>query len=77
VLPLCGSELNAPPLWRVAALRVSSIRCASNARQRKGRYSVRRLIEKYERNANLMKWREQLNGDCPKRDAPKCMIAVT
>jgi putative effector of murein hydrolase LrgA (UPF0299 family) len=38
---------------------------------RKGRYSVRRLIEKYGRNANMMKWKEQLNGDCPKRDAPQ------
>ena len=35
----------------------------------KGRYSVRRLIEKYGRRANLMKWKEQLNGDRPKRDA--------
>jgi hypothetical protein len=45
-------------------LRVECRKCA-----RKGRYSVRRLIEKYGRNGNLMKWREQLNGDCPKRDA--------
>ena len=36
---------------------------------RKGRYSVRKLIEKYGRKANTMKWKEQLNGDCPKRDA--------
>jgi hypothetical protein len=36
---------------------------------RKGRCSVRRLIEKYGRKANMMKWREQLNGDCPRRDA--------
>jgi len=36
---------------------------------RKGRYSVRKLIEKYGRKANMMKWKEQLNGDCPKRDA--------
>jgi len=36
---------------------------------RKGRYSVRKLIEKYGRRANMMKWKEQLNGDCPKRDA--------
>ena len=35
----------------------------------KGRYSVRKLIEKYGRKANMMKWREQLNGDCPRRDA--------
>jgi hypothetical protein len=35
---------------------------------RKGRYSVTKLIEEYGRKANMMKWREQLNGDCPKRD---------
>jgi hypothetical protein len=40
-------------------LRVACTKCA-----RKGRYSVRRLIEKYGRKANMMKWREQLNGDC-------------
>jgi len=28
-----------------------------------------KLIEKYGRRANMMKWKEQLNGDCPKRDA--------
>jgi hypothetical protein len=47
-------------------LRVECGRC-----QRKGRYSVRRLIEKYGRNANMMKWTEQLNDDCPERDAPQ------
>ena len=31
--------------------------------------TVRRLIEKYGRKANMMKWKEQLNGDCPRRDA--------
>jgi hypothetical protein len=36
---------------------------------RKGRYSVPRLIEKYGRKTNMMKWKEQLKGDCPKRDA--------
>jgi hypothetical protein len=45
-------------------LRVECTKCA-----RKGRYSVRRLIEKYGRKANMMKWKEQLNGDCPRRDA--------
>jgi hypothetical protein len=34
----------------------------------RGRYSVTKLVEKYGRKGNLMKWREQLNGDCPKRD---------
>jgi len=45
---------------KLDVLRVECARC-----QRKGRYSVRRLIEKYGRNANMMKWKEQLNGDCP------------
>ena len=36
---------------------------------RKGRYSFARLIEKYGRRANMMKWKEQFYGDCPKRDA--------
>ena len=45
-------------------LRVECTRCG-----RKGRYSARKLIEKYGRKGNMMKWREQLNGDCPRRDA--------
>ncbi len=49
---------------KLDALRVECTKCA-----RKGRYSVRRLIEKYGRKANMMKWKEQLNGDCPRRDA--------
>ena len=35
----------------------------------KGLYLVRKLIEKHGRKGNLMVWKEQLNGDCPKRDA--------
>jgi hypothetical protein len=35
----------------------------------KGRYHVHKLIEKYGRKANMIKWKEQLNGDCQKRDA--------
>jgi len=46
---------------KLDVLRVECGRC-----QRKGRHSVRRLIEKYGRNANMMKWKEQLNGHCPK-----------
>ena len=45
-------------------LRVECPKCS-----RKGSYSVRKLIEKYGRKANMMKWKEQLNGGCPKRDA--------
>ena len=51
---------------KLDVLRVECARC-----QRKGRYSVRTLIEKYGRNANMMKWKEQLNGDCPNQNAPQ------
>ena len=43
---------------------------------RKGRYRVAKLIEKYGRKGNMMKWKEQLNGDCPKRDS-RCTSAAT
>jgi hypothetical protein len=33
------------------------------------RAAVHKLIEKEGRQSNMMKWREMLNGDCPKRDA--------
>ena len=49
---------------KLDVLRVECTKCA-----RKGHYSVRRLIEKYGRKANMMKWKEQLNSDCPRRDA--------
>jgi transposase-like protein len=42
---------------KLDVFRVECTKCA-----RKGRYSVRRLIEKYGRKANLMKWKEQLKG---------------
>ena len=45
-------------------LRVECMRC-----ERKGRFSVAGLIEKYGRDGHMMKWREQLSGDCPKWDA--------
>jgi hypothetical protein len=40
---------------KLDVLRVECTKCA-----RRGRYSVRKLIEKYGRRANMMKWREQL-----------------
>jgi hypothetical protein len=49
---------------KLDVLRVECTKCA-----RKSRYQVHKLIEKYGRKANMMKWREQLNGDCPKREA--------
>ena len=48
---------------KLDVLRVECTKCL-----RKGRYSVPRLIEKSGRKANMMKWKEQLSGDCPKRD---------
>ena len=43
---------------KLDVLRVECTKCT-----RKGRYSVSRLIEKHGRKANMMKWKEQLNGD--------------
>jgi hypothetical protein len=47
-------------------LRVECTRC-----QRKGRYHVHKLIERYGRKGDVMKWRELLTSDCPKRDSPQ------
>jgi hypothetical protein len=44
-------------------LRVECTKC-----DRKGRYHVHKLIGKHGRMGNVMKWREMLNADCPKRD---------
>jgi hypothetical protein len=49
---------------KLDVLRVECTKC-----ERKGRYSVAKLIAKHGRKGNMMKWKEQLNGDCPKRDA--------
>jgi hypothetical protein len=48
---------------KLDVLRVECTKC-----DRKGRYHVHKL-EKHGRMGNLMKWREMLNADCPKRDA--------
>jgi len=53
---------------KLDVLRVECTKCS-----RKGRYSGLKLIEKYGRKGNMMKWKEQLNGDCPKRDAHSMM----
>ena len=45
-------------------LRVECTKC-----DRKGRYNVAKLIERHGRRGNMMKWKEQLNGDCPKHDS--------
>jgi hypothetical protein len=49
---------------KLDVLRVECTKC-----DRKGRYHVHKLIERYGRNDNMMKWREMLDADCPKRDA--------
>jgi hypothetical protein len=51
---------------KLDVLRVECTRC-----ERKGRYSVAKLIAQYGRKANMMKWRELLSSDCPKRNAPQ------
>jgi hypothetical protein len=51
---------------KLDVLRVECTRC-----QRKGRYSVRKLIERYGRKGHMMKWKDMLKGDCPKWDAPQ------
>ena len=44
--------------------RVACTRC-----DRKGRYSVAKLIAKHGRKGNMSAWVSDLKGDCPKRDA--------
>jgi hypothetical protein len=51
---------------KLDVLCVECTRC-----HRKGRYSVRKLLEQYGREGSMMQWREQLNTGCPKRDAPQ------
>jgi hypothetical protein len=50
---------------KLEVLRVECTRCG-----RKGRYHVRKLIEKFGRGGNMMKWKDLLKGDCPKRMHP-------
>jgi hypothetical protein len=53
-------------------LRLECTKC-----DRKGRYSVAKLIAKHGRKGNMMKWREMLSADCPRRDATGRTIAAT
>jgi hypothetical protein len=45
---------------KLGVLRVECTKC-----ERKGRYSVAKLIEKYGRKGNMMKWREMLKRRLP------------
>jgi hypothetical protein len=49
-----------------ATSRVECTKC-----NRRGRYNVRKLIEKYGRKGNMSKWMSDLKGDCPKRETPE------
>ena len=49
-------------------LRVECTKC-----DRKGLYSVAKLIEKCGRKGKMMKWKEQLTGDCPRCDTHSMM----
>jgi hypothetical protein len=49
---------------KLDVLRVECTKC-----DRKGRYSVAKLIEKHGRNGNMSKWVSELRGDYPKREA--------
>jgi hypothetical protein len=51
---------------KLDVLRVECTRCP-----RKGSYSVRGLIEQHGRDGRMMVWKEGLNSDCPKREAPQ------
>ena len=53
---------------KLGVLRVECTKCS-----RKGRYHVHRLIEKYGRKGNMMKWREMLNADARNGMLPDCM----
>ena len=47
---------------KLDVLRVECTKC-----DRKGRYSVAKLIEKHGRKGNMTAWVSDLKGDCPKR----------
>ena len=48
---------------KLTMLRIECTRC-----ERKGRYSVAKLIEKHGRRGHLTRWVSDLKGDCPKRE---------
>ena len=49
---------------KLDVLRVECTKC-----ERKGRYSVAKLIEEHGRRDNMSAWVRDLKGDCPRRDA--------
>src|SRR5262249_20833837 len=61
-----GSSLGFSPLRMRSTYVATRSRQTADDAGRKGRYQVHKLIAKYGRRGNMMKWREQLNGDCPR-----------
>jgi hypothetical protein len=57
---------------KLDVLRVECAKC-----DRKGRYSVAKLIAKHSRKGNMSAWVSDLKGDCPKRDAAGFRTAAT
>jgi len=51
---------------KLHVLLIECTRC-----QRKGRYSVAKLIAQYGRRGNMTKWMSDLRGDCPNRNHPQ------
>jgi hypothetical protein len=49
---------------KLDVLTIECTRCP-----RRGRYNMAKLIEQHGRQGNMMAWKEQLNADCPQRDA--------
>jgi hypothetical protein len=55
---------------KLLPLRVAGLIVGWKSSERKRRGDDPRPTEKkYGRKGNMMKWKEQLHGDCPKRDA--------
>jgi hypothetical protein len=57
---------------KLDVLRVECTKC-----DRKGRYHVHKLIEKYGRMGNMMKWREMLKPTVRSATRPNCTTAAT
>ena len=50
-------------------LRGECTRC-----ERKGRYSVAKLIAQHGQRGNMSKWLSDLRSDCPKRNAAQLLV---
>ena len=41
---------------------------------RRGRYPLARLIERYGREAKLVDWKDQITADCPRRVSARVVV---